>query len=441
MHIVLTLVIVLCCLLLTLYSYLSRLSTERGYFLVRGSRDNVQFYEEEIEPKLGVSAEQAAWTFPLLVQVVLVLLAVAIAAWNFGSLLRWTGLLGTAAFLLLDVIVFGQVIPNILLTLTKGTWLRAITGVVKISVMAAFPLVALSQALHHIATLGSAETEEEQEATAGENIEALIQVGEDEGLIQKEDRKLIQSVVEFGEKTVREVMTPRQQIVAVPAQTTLSQLKQMLATRRFTRIPVYDPDLDHMLGFVHGGDLFAIDEADLDRRTVKELLRPVRFVPDTKRISELLDELKEKGQIAIVVDEYGSVVGLTTVEDMVEEIVGEIRDEHEPTDVHREGEGRYSVPGGMDLDRLREWFDVELEETDSASTISGLVTEALGRVPAVGETVERDGLTFHVTDANDRRIIRLQVSGPPKKAPESAPPEDESAVQGAAPEQKHFEGF
>jgi CBS domain containing-hemolysin-like protein len=435
------LIIVAGSLLLTLYSYLSRLSTERGLFLVRGSRDNVQYYEEHIEPKLGVTPEQAAWTFPLLVQVTLVFLGVSVAAWSVGEQLGWNSVLGAAALLLLDVIVFGQVVPNILLTLTKGRWLRAFAGVVRASVLAAFPLVAMGQFLHHIATLGSAEPEESEEATAGENIETLIQAGEDEGLIEKDDRKLIQSVVEFGDKTVREVMTPRPQIVAVPAQTTLSQLKPLLAAKRFTRIPVYDPDLDHILGFVHAGDLFALDEAELERHTVKELLRPVRFVPDTKRISELLDELKEKGQIAIVVDEYGSVAGLVTVEDMVEEIVGEIRDEHEPTDVHQDAEGRYSVPGGMDLDRLREWFDVDLEETEGASTISGLVTEALGRVPSVGESVERDGLTFQVTDANDRRVIRLLVSGPPKKSGETDEGEPESTVHGAVPEQKHFEGF
>jgi CBS domain containing-hemolysin-like protein len=441
MHIVLTLVIIFGSLLLMLYSYLARLSSERSYFLVRGSRDNVQFYEEEIAPNLGVTPEQAAWTFPLLGQVVLVLLGLAVAAWNFGQTLRWTGLLGAGAFLLLDVIVFGQVLPNILLTLTKGNWLRAFTGFVRASVLVAFPLVALGQFLHQIATLGKADTQEAEEPTPSENIETLIQAGEDTGLIEKEDRKLIQSVVEFGAKTVREVMTPRQQIIAVQAQTTLSELKQMLATKRFTRIPVYDPDLDHMIGFVHSGDLFAVEDADLERRTVKELLRPLRFVPDTKRISELLEELKEKGQIAVVVDEYGSVAGLATVEDMVEEIVGEIHDEHEPTDVHQDAEGRYSVPGGMDLDRLREWFDVQLEETETASTVSGLVTEALGRVPMVGEMVERDGLTFQITDANDRRIIRLLVSGPPKTAPETDSEEEAHVAAPPKQEQKSFEGF
>jgi CBS domain containing-hemolysin-like protein len=271
--------------------------------------------------------------------------------------------------------------------------------------------VAVSQFLHRVGTLGSPRGEESEPVSHTENIEALMQAGEEEGLLEKEDRRLIQSVVEFGDTTVREVMTPRQEIVAVPARTTLAQLKQTLATKRYTRIPVYEGDLDHMVGFVHAGDLFAVEEEE-ERRTVQELLRPVTFVPETKPISELLTELQQKAQIAIVVDEYGSVAGLVTVEDMVEEIVGEIRDEHEVLDVIPQGEGRYSVPGGMDLGRLQELFDVRLEDTGGATTVSGLVTETLGRVPAVGEKLERDGLVFHVTESDGRRVIRLLVTGP-----------------------------
>jgi len=331
------------------------------------------------------------------------------------------------------VIVFGQVLPNVLLTRTEGKWLLGWIGILRISVRMVFPLVVVSQFLHHIATLGGPSEEEQPVASPSENIEALMQAGEQEGLFEKEDRKLIQSVMEFGDKTVREVMTPRQQIVAVPLQTTLSQLKQLLASRRFTRIPVYDADLDHIVGFVHAGDLFAVEEADLERRTVEELLRPVSFVPETKPISELLEQIKEQAQIAIVVDEYGLVAGLATVEDMVEEIVGEIRDEHEVSNVIAEGEGRYSVPGGMDLGSLRDLFDVRLEETGGATTVSGLITDTVGRVPAAGEKIERDGLVFQVIESNGRRVIRLLVEGPPKHAvlsPETAAEPDTPAPGG-----------
>lgn len=401
-------------LLLMLFSYLTRLSTERGQFLIRGSKDNVQFYEEQIEPRLGITAEQAAWAFPLLVQVDLLLLGMLLAAWNLGRPFEWMLLIEEAALLLLDIVLFGQVIPNILLTRTSGKWMLSWMGTLRASVRLVFPLVVLCQFLHHVATLGNVTEEGDETISHSENIEALMQAGEEEGLLEKQDRKLIQSVVEFGDTTVREVMTPRQRIVAVPVTTTLSQLRQTLATQRFTRIPVYEGDLDHMAGFVHAGDLFAVEEGELDRRTVQELLRPVAFVPETKNISELLDELKHTAQVAIVIDEYGSVAGLATVEDLVEEIVGEIHDEHEIMEVQQIGDDRYSIPGGMRLDRLQELFDVRLEETGEASTVSGLITETLGRVPLAGERIERDGLMFHVSESNGRRVVRLVVTGPPK---------------------------
>ncbi|MBI3933820.1 MAG: HlyC/CorC family transporter [Acidobacteria bacterium] len=405
-------------LLLTLFSYLIRLSSERGHFLIRGSKDNVLYYEEHIEPRLGIAEEQIAWAFPLLVQADLLLLGMSVAAWNLGRPFEWITLIEEAALLLLDVIIFGLVIPNILLTRTSGKWLLSCIGTLRISVRVAYPLVAVCQFLHHMATLGSPSEEEQEAVSHSDNIEALMQAGEEEGLFEKQDRKLIQSVVEFGDTTVREVMTPRQQIVAVPAQTTLSQLRQTLATHRFTRIPIYEGDLDHIVGFVHAGDLFAVEEEDLEQRTVRDLLRPVCVVPETKKISELLEELKQSSQTAIVVDEYGSVTGLTTVEDLVEEIVGDIRDEHEVMDVQPLGEGKYSMPGGMHLDRLQELFDVRLEETSGATTVSGLVTDALGRVPVAGERIERDGLVFRVSESDGRRVLRLVVTGPPKQSSE-----------------------
>jgi CBS domain containing-hemolysin-like protein len=411
--------IFVCSLLLSLFSYLTRLSSERGHFLIRGSRSNVEFYEEEIEPKLGITMEQAAWAFPLLVQLTVLLLGLTLAAWNLGRPFAWETLLQEAVFLLLDVLVFGLVIPNILLTRTSGKWLHSWLGALLVAVRLAYPLVAVCQFLHHLSTLGI-RSEEEPQPGSQSDIEALMQAGEEEGLLEKEDRKLIQSVVEFGDTTVREVMTPRQQIVAVPAQTTLGQLRQTLATNRFTRIPAYEGDIDHMVGFVHAGDLFAVEESDLERRTVQELLRPVVFVPETKRISELLEELKQAAQIAIVVDEYGSVAGLVTVEDMVEEIVGDIRDEHEVSDVHPLGDGRYSMSGRTRLDRLLDLFDVQLDNLGEAATVSGLVTDTLGRVPATGERVERDGLIFHISESNGRRVIRLVVTGPPKRSSDSS---------------------
>ena len=411
MNLFLALFIVASSLLLVLYSYVSRLYSEKGRFLVRGSKDNVEFFEEQIEPALGITMEKAELTFPLLVQMDLVLLVLLMASWNLWQPLRWEGLLRGGFLVVLDVILCAQVIPAILLTRTRGQWLRSCTRILRTSILLVSPLVAFSQIVESLVSLGK-EEEEAESPSPSENIEALMMAGEEEGFLEKEDRQLIQSVVEFGDKTVREVMTPRPEIVAVPAETTVDQLKQMLTKRRFSRIPVYAGDLDHILGFVHVMDLFALSDAEASTETVRRFVRPLLFVPETKPIARLLKDLQQTTPMAIVVDEYGSVAGLVTVEDMVEEIVGEIRDEHEAQDVIPQGEGAYSVPGNLDLDRLQELFGVRVEEPGEATTISGLVTSVLGRVPAPGETLQQDGLTFQITESNGRRVVRLLVTGP-----------------------------
>ncbi len=417
---------------LILFVYANRVYNERGRFLIRGSRTNAEFFEEQIDPRLGIREEQLVWTFPLLVQTNLVVLAMLVAAWNLSEPFGLMLILQKLALLLMIIVFFGQVIPYVLMTRTEGRWVLQWTGVLRISIRMIFPLVLVSEFLHHIATLGRA-TEEEEQTSQSEQVEALMQAGEDEGLLEKDDRRLIQSVVEFGDKTVREVMTPRQEIFSVPAETSLGALKKMLGKRRFTRIPVYEGDMDHITGFLHSGDLFAVEDTELGKRTVQELARPVEYVPETKSISELLQELQKNPKIAIVIDEYGAVAGLVTVEDMVEEIVGEIRDEHEEMDVIAVAPGQFSVPGGMDLDRLEEMFDVRLEDTREATTVSGLVTESLGRVPVVGEFLERDQLSFEVTETNGRRITRLMVSGPAREVPRTPQPAGEE-TEGTVPE-------
>jgi CBS domain containing-hemolysin-like protein len=425
MNFFLLLLILASSLLLLLYSYVSRLYSEKGRFLFRGSKDNVEFFEEQIEPALGISMEKAELTFPLLVQLDLILLVLLTTSWNLRQPLRWDGLIQGGFFVVLEVILCAHVIPAILLLRTRGQWLQSCTRILRISILIVSPLVAFSQVAHSLVSLGK-EEEEAEEPSPSENIEALMMAGEEEGFLEKEDRQLIQSVVEFGDKTVREVMKPRPEIVAVPADTTVDQLKQMLAKRRFSRVPVYEADLDHIIGFVHAMDLFALSDTEAFKQSVRRFVRPLLFVPETKPIAKLLKDLQQTTPMAIVVDEYGSVAGLVTVEDMVEEIVGEIRDEHEAQDVIPQGEGAFSVPGNLDLDRLQELFGTRVEEPGDASTVSGLITSALGRVPAPGEVLERDGLTFQVTESNGRRVVRLLVTGPVEPPSVAVPSSNES---------------
>ena len=199
------------------------------------------------------------------------------------------------------------------------------------------------------------------------------------------------------------------------ADTTIEQLTELQRRKPYSRVPVYDGNIDHIIGIVLTHDLLQITDSDARTRTVRQMMKPVHFIPETQRVSSLLREMQQANlHMAIVIDEYGSVAGVVTMEDLVEEIVGEIRDEHEPkADIIRESENSYVVPGNMDVDRLQELFNIRPEAHD-ATTVAGLVSEALGRIPNRGEVVERDDLRFEVLESTGRRVVRLRISSTPQ---------------------------
>jgi CBS domain containing-hemolysin-like protein len=250
---------------------------------------------------------------------------------------------------------------------------------------------------------------------AEEPIEALINAGEEEGIIKADDRELIQSVVAFGGKTVREVLTPRPRVVAISADASLEELRALAKAEQYSRIPAYEGDIDTIVGFVHVRDMFELEESERKRKTVRDILRPVRIVPESKPVNDLLREMQEEGaHMAVVVDEYGSTAGIVTMEDMVEEIVGEIHDEHEPErDVQAEPDGSYTLSGSFDLDRLKELLDYQPPEGTESTTVGGLITEWLGHVPQVNEQAQRDGILIKVTAASDLRVDQVRVARVP----------------------------
>ena len=238
--------------------------------------------------------------------------------------------------------------------------------------------------------------------------------------------------MEFGDKVVREVMTPRPAIFAVPEGMTLAGLLEKLKENAFSRVPVFAGTLDHVTGIVFARDLLQVRDADAARRTVAQLQRPAEFVPETKKVAELLREMQqEKQHMRIVIDEYGGVAGLVTIEDLLEAIVGSIADEHdeaeEVDEPVREADGRFVVPGSFEVSRLRELFaepeeheargstgcDEEPEGREAqavadsspqqyeATTLGGLVTEIAGHIPLPGEVVE-DGAAAARGDGVDR---------------------------------------
>jgi CBS domain containing-hemolysin-like protein len=219
-------------------------------------------------------------------------------------------------------------------------------------------------------------------------------------------------VVEFGDKTVREVMTPRPEIVAVPITTTLQEFTEIINKYPYSRIPVYEGDIDHIQGIANSKDLLQLTDEEAATRTVRDIMKgDVYFVPEMKFGSELLREMqRDQVRIAIVVDEYGGVAGLVTIEDLVEEIVGEIRDEHERSEVTKESDTSYIFNGNTDLDLIDKLLGVRADDEKQATTVAGLVSEMAGHIPKPGEVFEENGLKFEVLESTERRVDRVRVS-------------------------------
>jgi putative hemolysin len=253
---------------------------------------------------------------------------------------------------------------------------------------------------------------EPEVTTPQEDLQELIEVGQQEGLIKESEGELLQSVVEFSDKVVREVMTPRPEIDAIEIDSPVEELRALFREKRHSRYPVYSGQLDHIEGIVSMSDLAELPPEQQSAVTLRSLVKPVRFVPETKRTADLLKELQQSTtQLAIVIDEYGSVAGLVTIEDLVEEIVGEIRDEVEPhaRDIIKESESSYLVAGQTELAQVADQLQVDIEDRDY-STVAGLVLAQLGHVPIPGEKVEKNGLSFEVLEANRRTVLKVRLS-------------------------------
>ena len=235
---------------------------------------------------------------------------------------------------------------------------------------------------------------------------------EEQALIERDEQRLLQSIVDFGGTLVREVMTPRPDIVAIPVEATVGQLRALFREQEYSRIPVYKENLDNIQGVVYVKDLVLLPPSEPEGQSVERLLRPAAFVPETKRVPELLKEFQRKQvQMAIVVDEYGGTAGLVTLEDLIEEIVGEIRDEYdvESEPVVDEGNGSWVFSAKASIDEVRERLNVEIEP-EGFETVGGYVLTRVGRVPQVGETFELDGMMVEVLEAERRRIHKVRFT-------------------------------
>ena len=403
---------------LALVSLVQLLYTETLRLLAKETR-TLAYFQEHLQESFGKEPERGAQIFALWKHGVMLWLG----AISLGMVLTRThedvhslsagSLIEAVLVSWVSVAIFAYLVPQILYRRTSGHWLIAVNPLIRLMLLVMAPLTVVFHFLHSLFELGrEAETAEETGKAEAEQVEKFIDAGTDEGIIEEEDKRLIQSVVAFGDKRVREVMTPRPNVVAIEANQSLDELHKLVVVEQYSRIPVYEEVLDQMVGFVHVRDLFELSEESRRHKKVHDIKRPIRQVPETKLVGQLLREMQEDGQhIAAVIDEYGNMAGLATMEDLVEEILGEIRDEHEPAkDVEEDGPGRWIVAGSFDVDGLADLIGFRPSGEIESTTLGGLAAEWLGRVPKAGEEVEKEGLRIEVLSASDRRVEQVRVS-------------------------------
>ncbi len=265
-------------------------------------------------------------------------------------------------------------------------------------------------------TIVPTQTVEEVKEDNAEDKQALIEMGEAEGILEEKDRELLETMFEFGETRAGEIMTPRTEIVALPIDSTVKNARDLIIEEKISRLPVYRETIDNIEGVIYVRDLLNAWSEDNEHQTIETLLRPAYFIPETKPAAELLKNMQlERVQIAIVIDEYGGVAGLITMEDIIEEIVGEIEDEDTEEEIVEIIEGAdksyYDVLGSTEIGKIERLFDMEIED-DDFSTIAGLVTSEAGYVPKIGEMLNIRGLDVEILQGDEKRLTLLRLKLP-----------------------------
>lgn len=333
-----------------------------------------------------------------------------LALFAFGT--GWTGpsLVALALGALLGVLAVEALLARGLALWNPRAALRATAPAARLAYIALYavvrPLELLLERVHASTSLSDEEREEEQD----EEVEALIELGERDGLLEAEEGEMMRGIVDLDETKVREIMTPRTDIVALALDTPVAQARKTLLEAGHSRLPVYRDSIDTVVGILHARDLFRAWEQGDENQTIASYLRPVAFVPEMSSAGELLGEMRQKSHLSIVVDEYGGIAGLVTLEDLLEEIVGDIRDEHDEEEdpLRQDADGSWIVNAVAHVDELETLFGVEIGERDF-DTVGGLVVSGFGRVPAVGEALESHGLLLRVLQADRRRVHKVRV--------------------------------
>ena len=320
---------------------------------------------------------------------------------------------------ILVTVIFRQILPRLLVRSRPERKLLWLLPIVRPLYSAATVLTRPISSFFHTREQQKYEqtqtpdTADEDTDSGVDDIQALMEVGEAEGIIEEEEREMIESLFEFAETRTGEIITPRTEICAVSADATIKEVRDLMIGEKYSRLPVYRNSIDNIEGIIYVRDLLLAWSEGMENEAIAGLLRDAYFVPETKSAAELLKSMQsDHMQFAVVVDEYGGVAGIVTLEDILEEIVGEIEDEdieeEEIIEIVEGDEDYWDILGSTEIDKIERLFDVELED-EEYTTIAGLVTSKIGYVPKIGETVSADGLRYEVLKGDDKRIEILRV--------------------------------
>lgn len=301
--------------------------------------------------------------------------------------------------------IFFESLPRLLNTLSKKRILGFLLPSYKLAYILASPLFFMTK------VKAPQKEKDELHEASDEEIQTFIEEAKEEGIIEKEEGVLLKSVVEFGDIIVREIMTPRVDIACIKKDSTIEKLRDLVITEKHSRVPVYKDRIDNVEGIVIAKDLLELADDRFKNNSIEPLIRPVYFIPESMKVAELLKEFqKRKQKLAIVIDEHGGVSGLVTMEDLVEEIVGEIQDEYdmEEAQITEKGPSDYVVSGDAEVEAVEKLFDLEFAE-DNYITVGGLITHYLGRLPEQGECFQIKGLSLEILEVDQKRIKKLRI--------------------------------
>jgi CBS domain containing-hemolysin-like protein len=341
----------------------------------------------------------------------------------------------------LTVLIFCEITPKSAAVRAPEAWSRALVGLVDGLMRIMLPLITLLTVISNgLMRLFGAKPGAKTPFVTEDELRLMVEVSEEEGVVEEEEREMIDNIFELNDTTVREVMVPRIDIVAIEADATVAEATRVVLQGGQSRVPVYEDTLDEVGGLLYAKDLLRAMAAGQSSRPVRELVRKPYFVPETKRLDDLLRELKkQRVHMAIVVDEYGGVAGLVTIEDLVEEIIGDIKDEYDIEEqlFERLSENEFLIDAKISVYEFGELVGRELPEGDY-DTLGGFVYAQLDKIPTIGDVINFEDLTITVLDTKGRRVRKVKVvrhepHGPEDEVTEAAAAADETQRAGSNP--------